>query len=283
MTAPSFIAGRGGRTPAAAQGGPADAALPNAPAGPGLPPGLVRALSLLGLVALWWALAWAKADPRVLPGPEVVLPRLWAEAVQGDLLRHLGITLWRVVQAFALAYALGAALGLAMGRLPRLDRWLDPWLVAFLNLPALVVIVLCFLWIGLNETAAIVAVAINKIPLVAAMLREGGRALDPRLADLAQVYALSPWVRLRHVVLPQLAPHLAAAARAGLSLIWKIVLVVEFLGRGQGTGFKIHLHFQLFDVTMVLVHALAFVAVMLAIDALLLQPVERRARRWRSA
>ena len=69
-------------------------------------------------------------------------------------------------------------------------------------------------------------------------------------------------------MLPQLAPIIAAAARGGIALIWKIVLVVEFLGRSNGIGFKIHLYFQLFDVAMVLVYALSFVAVMLLIEAL---------------
>lgn len=248
-----------------------------------LPGWAVRVLSLSGLLAFWWVLTWAKADPMVLPGPQTVLPRLGAEAISGALWQHLGATLWRVAQAFVAAMSLGLVLGVMMGLMPRLNRWLDPWLVFFLNLPALVVIVLCFLWIGLNETAAIVAVAINKIPLVTAMMREGARALNGQLSDMAQVFGMSPLARLRHILLPQLAPHLASTARSGLSLIWKIVLVVEFLGRGQGVGFKIHLHFQMFDVTMVMVYALSFIAVMLAIETLILQPLERRARRWREA
>ncbi len=243
----------------------------------------MRGLSLLGLVVFWWALAWGKGDPMVLPGPEIVLPRLVEEAASGALWQHLSITLWRVVQAFVAAMSLGLVLGILMGLMPRVNRWLDPWLVFFLNLPALVVIVLCFLWIGLNETAAIVAVAINKIPLVTAMMREGARALNGQLSDMAQVFGMTRVARLRHILLPQLAPHLASTARSGLSLIWKIVLVVEFLGRGQGIGFRIHLHFQMFDVTMVMVYALSFIAVMLAIETLILQPLERRARRWRDA
>ncbi len=70
---------------------------------------------------------------------------------------------------------------------------------------------------------------------------------------------------------------------SGVSLIWKIVLVVEFLGRSDGIGFKIHLYFQLFDVGMVLAYALSFVVVMLAIETLLLRPWETRATRWRNA
>jgi NitT/TauT family transport system permease protein len=85
------------------------------------------------------------------------------------------------------------------------------------------------------------------------------------------------------VVLPQLAPYVAAAARGGVAVIWKIVLVVEFLGRSNGIGFKIHMYFQLFDVGMVLIYALSFVVVMLLAEAALLRPWEARVRRWRAA
>jgi NitT/TauT family transport system permease protein len=246
-------------------------------------PAAVRALSIAGLIAFWWLLAILNGDPRVLPGPADVLPRIWGEFVSGELLRHIQATLARVVAAFVLAMGVGVALGLLMGRSPGLNRWLDAWLVVFLNLPALVVIVLCYLWIGLNEVAAVAAVAINKIPMVTAMMREGARALDPSLDAMARVFRMSWWARMRHVILPQLAPHLASSARSGISLIWKIVLVVEFLGRSSGIGFKIHLYFQLFDVAMVLAYALAFVVVMLLIETLILQPVETRARAWRTA
>lgn len=246
-------------------------------------PALVRALSLGLLLALWIVAAGLTADPSVLPQPWA----LWAPFVKaltsGALPYHLGMTLWRVVCAFVPAMAIGVALGFLMGRFPAVDRWLDPWLVVFLNLPALVLIVLCYLWIGLNETAAILAVVLNKIPNVATILREGARALDPNLDAMAQVYRMWPMARLRHVVLPQLAPFMAGAARSGIAVIWKIVLVVEFLGRSSGIGFQIHFYFQLFDVAMVLVYALSFIGVMLLVEALILQPAERRVRRWRTA
>ncbi|TDX29740.1 ABC transporter permease [Rhodovulum visakhapatnamense] len=244
---------------------------------------VVPLVSILGLFALWAGAAALTADAQILPFPWALAEPL-AEAIRsGELPYHLGRTLIRVAWAFCLAMGLGLALGLAMGRLPRLDRWLDPWLVVFLNLPALVLIVLCYLWIGLTETAAIVAVTLNKIPQVTTVIREGARALSRDLDAMARVYRMPGLARLRHVVLPQLAPFIVAAARSGIAVIWKIVLVVEFLGRSDGIGFQIHLYFQLFDVTMVLVYALSFVVVMLAVEWLLLQPWERRIRRWRAA
>lgn len=245
-------------------------------------PRLIPFLSIAGFFVLWSFAAALSADPEILPAPWLLISPLVRELASGELLYHLSATLWRVVWAFVLAMTLGAVLGMIMGRSERVNLWLDPWLVIFLNLPALVLIVLCYLWIGLTETAAILAVTLNKIPNVATTLREGARALDPNLDAFAKVYRLTWMARMRHVVLPQLAPFIAAAARSGVAVIWKIVLVVEFLGRSSGVGFQIHLYFQLFDVTMVLVYSLSFIVVMLAVEWMLLQPWERRVRRWRS-
>ncbi len=192
-----------------------------------------------------------------------------------------GATLMRVALAFALAMVVGSAIGLVMGRYQIADRLGDPWLVVLLNLPALVIIVLAYVWAGLTETAAIAAVALNKLPIATVTVREGARALDRGLDDMAQVFRMSAWTRMRHVVLPQLAPYLAAAARSGLSLVWKIVLIVELLGRPNGVGFEIGVAFQLFDVTKILTYALAFIAVMLVIETFLVQPLERHVSRWR--
>jgi NitT/TauT family transport system permease protein len=240
----------------------------------------LRLVSLALLIAAWWA-GSQLAGARLLPEPQDVGLAIIAEARSGALAFNLGVTLARVAASFAIAMALGTALGLLMGRYRNVDRLGDPWLVALLNLPALVIIVLAYIWAGLTESAAIAAVALNKLPIATVTVREGARSLDAGLDDMAQVFRMGAWVRLRHVVFPQLAPYLAAAARSGLSLVWKIVLIVELLGRPNGVGFEIGIAFQLFDVTRLLAYAFAFVAVMLVIETFLVQPLERHVSRWR--
>jgi NitT/TauT family transport system permease protein len=241
----------------------------------------IRLASLALLIAVWFAGAQYAADERVLPGPQAVALMMAEEARSGALAFNLGATLSRVAIAFTLATLIGSAIGWVMGRYRAADRFGDPWLIVLLNLPALVIIVLAYIWAGLTETAAIIAVALNKLPIAAVTVREGARALDRGLDDMAHVFRMNAWTRMRHVVLPQLAPYLAAAARSGLSLVWKIVLIVELLGRPNGVGFEIGTAFQLFDVTKILTYALAFTAVMLVIETFLVQPVERHVSRWR--
>jgi NitT/TauT family transport system permease protein len=218
---------------------------------------------------------------RLLPEPKAVALALVDEARSGALTFNLSVTLLRVFASFVIAMALGTVIGLLMGRNPIFDWLADPWLIVLLNLPALVIIVLAYIWAGLTDTAAIAAVALNKLPVAIVTIREGARTLDPTLDEMATVFRMSSGARLLYVILPQLAPYLVATARSGLSLVWKIVLIVEMLGRPNGVGFEIGAAFQLFDVTRILAYALAFTVVMLAIEAFLVQPLERHVSRWR--
>ncbi len=236
--------------------------------------------SLIVLIVLW-AIAAHLAGSRLLPSPMIVVEAIAAELRSGELLGHLGMTLLRVAASFILAMFIGAVIGLAMGRVDLVDKVFDGWLILLLNLPALVTIILFYVWFGLTEIAAILAVAVNKIPTVVVTVREGARALDPDYMDVARVYKFGRWRTLRHVIAPQLTPYFVAAARSGLSLIWKIVLVVELLGRSDGVGFQLGLFFQLFDVTMILAYTLAFVLVIQLLEFGFMQPMERHASRWR--
>ncbi len=235
----------------------------------------------LAVLAAIWEFAAALLESRVLPGPLAVAATILEELRTGEMAWHLGATLARVAASFVLAVVIGTAIGIALGRLGHIDRFFDSWLILFLNLPALVVIILCYVWFGLTEVAAITAVAINKIPNVAVTMREGARSLSKDLAEMAEVYKFGRWRTLRHVTLPQLTPFFLAAARSGLALVWKIVLVVELLGRSNGVGYQLNVAFQLFDVSLILAYAIAFVFVVQAIELGILQPLEMRAQRWR--
>jgi NitT/TauT family transport system permease protein len=241
---------------------------------------MARVLSLAALVALW-ALVAALAHSRLLPDPLSVGAAILVDIRSGELPFQMACTLARVLAAFSVAFSLGVVAGYAMGRWKVVDRYADPWLIVLLNLPALVVIIFAYVWIGLNETAAIVAVALNKLPNVIVVTREGVRSLDAGLDDMSRAFRMKWLTRIRHVVLPQLAPYLAAVSRSSLSISWKIVLVVELIGRPNGVGFVLGSAFSLFDMTKILSYAISFVALMLAIETLLVQPLERRTNRWR--
>ncbi len=216
-----------------------------------------------------------------LPTPETVARVFWLACVTGQLPYNLSMTLLRLVVSFSIAMLLGCSIGIILGRNKKLDAFFDNWLVIFLNIPALVTIILCYVWFGLVESAAILAVVINKLPNVIVTIREGTRTLDQDLLEMARCYHFSKRKTLVHVIWPQLHPFVMGATRSGLALIWKIILVVELLGRSDGMGYQLHLFFQLFDVASILAYTIAFVAVIQLIELLILKPLDKKSLRWR--
>ncbi|CZF85854.1 ABC transporter permease [Grimontia marina] len=244
-------------------------------------PGYQRYL-LPSLLLVFWQWSAVLVNSAEYPTPVQVYNAFVFELFNEQMLSHLGITLWRVFLSFIISMVLGVFFGIMMGRFPKLNELSDPVLILALNIPALVTILLCYLSIGLVETAAVTAVALNKIPTVVAMIREGARVIDNDLMDVAKVFRLPPTKRFFNVFLPQLYPYIMASARTGLSLIWKIVLVVELLGRSNGVGFKLHTMFQFFDIAGILAYTFAFVTVIFLLEALIFRPLDKVVSRGRA-
>lgn len=237
-------------------------------------------VSIALMILLWWSGSILVGE-RLLPSPPTVFGIIGAEAEAGELFAHTGVTLWRVIASFTISMVVGITIGLLMGGIRAVNSALDPWLLFFLNIPALIIIILAYIWMGLTEIAAILAVAVNKVPNVVVTIREGVRAMDHKLQQMAAIFHFGRWKKLRHIVLPELGPYIAVATRSGIALIWKIVLVVELLGRSNGVGFQLYLYFQLFDVAAIIAWGLTFIIIMQAVELFFIQPFERRVNRWR--
>jgi NitT/TauT family transport system permease protein len=235
---------------------------------------LLRLGVIIAISALWQGLAWLIASPD-FPSLFAVINSVQFHLNEGEMMANIFITLRRVLLSFIIAMLLGGIIGIIMGVNARINKLSDSLLIIMLNIPALVTILLCYIWFGLVESAAIAAVVINKIPTVVVMIREGARAVDKDLLAVAKIYQLSASKTFFNVFLPQLYPFIIASARSGLSLIWKIVLVVELLGRSDGVGFALNTLFQFFDIAGILAYTFVFVVIILLIEALIFKPFDK--------
>ena len=242
---------------------------------------ILKILSIFLLFAVWFVLS-SILNLETLPSPVKVFLKLKKDLLNGDILYHLSITLYRVLVSFLLAMFIGIILGIWMGNNKKINNLLDSWNIIFLNIPALVLIILSYVWFGLTELAAIIAVSLNKIPNVIVTIREGAKAVNTQILEVAEIYKVNKIKKFFLFYLPQLYPYLIASARGGISLIWKIVLVVELLGRSNGIGFKLHEFFQFFDITSILAYTFAFVIIMITIENFFFVPLDKMANKWRS-
>lgn len=239
-----------------------------------------RLLSLLSLIIIWQSLS-ILANSDVFPSIVDILRSFFDHLLNKDLIFHVGITLQRVLIAFLIAMFIGIILGILMGLSSKIDNFFDIFLIIGLNIPALVTIIICYIWFGLTDFSAVLAVIINKVPIVVVNIREGVKSMDKKYLQMAQIYNLSWSDIFRKIYLPQIYPYIMATTRLTISLIWKIVLVVELLGRSDGVGFQIAMFFQDFDIKSIFAYSFAFIFIVILIEKIVLNPIENRVKKWR--
>jgi NitT/TauT family transport system permease protein len=240
-------------------------------------PRLVSVLLVFGL----WGLASAGIGSAVIPSPAKVWEAFQAALADGYVWRDMTVTFSRLVAAFALAMALAVGVGLAIGTIGWVARMFDIWITIAAAVPSLLYIVIAYLWLGLNDMAAIVAAAVVVAPSAAFNVIQGVRAIDPGLSEMARAFGISKAAVVRRVLFPQTLPYLFAAARSCLALTWKIVIFVELMGRSSGVGYRIQYFYSLFNMERVLASALPFMLVMLLVELVVLRRLEGYLFRWR--
>ena len=241
---------------------------------------IIRLVSIVAAIGLWWLLSLALTS-TVLPNPVETVATLWGNVTGDGVTKDLKITLFRVLGGLALAMLIGTTVGVTMGLFRKAEKVLDTWVVIAMAVPSLCYTLVCFIMIGLNETATIIAIAITAAPTIAINVWEGVKNIDTRLMSMARVFETTPARTFTRVVLPQILPYLVASTRFGLGIIWKITVFTELIGRPNGVGFKLFYWYQLADMKQVLAWTLLFTMVMLILEFVVLKPVENRLFAWR--
>jgi len=254
------------------------------PSGRGPLTGRIRVVAgaavLVVLVAIaWQAMAYAIGSP--------LTPTLGAIVDKTILLlgttapETTWVTVVRVLLGFLVAFVVALAAGLLMARSPWARAVLEPAVVIGLTVPGLVWALLCVIWFGLSLKSPVAAVALSSAPVITLNVYHGAKAMDADLVEMAHVFNFGPMTRLRKLWLPALSPFLLSGSRLGLSLAWKVIVVVEMFGASNGVGYELNNSFSDQDVAGVLAWTIIFSIVMFVIEYGILRVVEQRVTKWR--
>jgi NitT/TauT family transport system permease protein len=238
-------------------------------------------LAFVVLLAGGWQLMAAKVDSVLVPSIPAVAEAVVDTLSSGLFLPQLGVTLLRVALGFALAFAVSLAVGIGMGRNTTVRRFFEPAVLLGLTVPSLVWALLCVIWFGVGLANPVVAVALSAAPALTLNIFQGIRSIESELIEMTHVYRFSLRRRLRYLWLPAVQPALFSGARIGLSLSWKVIVLVEVFGMSSGVGYQLNNEFGAQNVAGVLSWTLLFGVVMAILEYGVLQALERYFTRWR--
>lgn len=242
---------------------------------------LVPPLLAAVTVAVLWLLLSRIAS--LVPGPIQTIAEAYGLVIEGAFLFHMWESLRRVLVGFVVALVLSLVVGIVMGTSVVGERYFRPMVVIGLTVPGLIWALISVMVFGLSELTAYCAVIITIFPMLVITIWGAVKSMDRDLIDMSTVLRLRPWTKVRSVILPQLVPSIFSATRYGLGLAWKVVVVVELFGTSSGIGYQINRAYQQFSLELVLAWTALFVVVMLVIEHLLINPLERHLTAWRPA
>lgn len=193
-------------------------------------------ITLLGLIAIWWAVARFCGIPAfLLPGPADVAREMWAQA--GFLAQNTLITLLEIGLGLVLGTIGGAILALVMVFSRGLQRWLLPLLLLSQAVPVFTLAPLLVLWLGFGlASKVLMAVLVIFFPVTAAFY-DGLRRTEPGWLDLAQTMGASRLTVLLHVRLMAALPAFGAGLRIAAAVAPIGAILGEWAGASEGLGY----------------------------------------------
>lgn len=194
-----------------------------------------RRLLTAVLVAAFWLALWClgcyianRELLLTLPYPWEVAKTLWHLVGQTAFWAVVARSLWRILWGFVLAVAAGAALAVLTTRYKVAHALLSPLLSLMRAVPVASFIFLMFLWIQAESMPSMIAF-LMVVPLVWENLRQGICQTDRRLLEMARVFRMGRWTRLRYIHLPSVRPYLQAALTTGFGFAWKSGIAAEII------------------------------------------------------
>ena len=186
------------------------------------------------IIVAVWLLIWQAAS--VLTGLELLLASpvnvFWAlVGMFGTKAFYITLanSFVKITLGFLTAFAAGAALGLAAGRFGVIEEILKPPVQLMKTLPIASFIILLLIWFGSDNVAVFIAFIVV-FPMIYTGVIEGVRKADIRLNEMASIFEISVFKRIRCIYVPQILPFVEANLKTGIGMCWKAGVSAEVIG-----------------------------------------------------
>ena len=188
---------------------------------------------------IFWLLAWQMLSMQI--GQEILMV---SPVVAGKRLIQLlpEVHFWstvlhsteRIMGGFLLGALTGNGVAVLAFRHRKVEELCYPMVCVMKSTPVASVIILLLMWMS-SGNLSVGIVFLMTFPILYTNVLEGLQQMDPKLTELAEVFELPKWVRVRWLAIPQLLPYVRAGCALGIGLAWKAGTAAEVIGISGGT------------------------------------------------
>jgi NitT/TauT family transport system permease protein len=200
----------------------------------------------------------------------------------GVIWRHLLITLWESVLAFAIGSIAGVLIGFWFARQPRVAAVFDPYVKMANALPRVVLGPIFALWLGLGIWSKVALGVTLVFFIVFFNVYQGVKEVSTTVLDNGRMLGMSERQLMRHVYWPSALSWMFSSLHTSVGFAVVGAVVGEYLGSAAGLGYLILQAEGTFDVAGVFAGMFVLAVFVILIDYAVTL-VERRLLVWRPA
>jgi len=215
----------------------------------------------------------------ILPSPFTILGTFWRMILNGELIRHLGISIFRVLQGFAYGASLGIVFGILIGLFKKVEQSFAVIFGFLRPIPIIAWMPVLILWMGIDEGSKVTVIAIGSFWPVLLNVINGIKNVDRRYLEVARILEKNKLQTLTKVVLPSALPSIFTGLRVGIGIAWMCVVSAELIAASSGIGYLIMYSRELLQSDVMFVGVFSIGITGLLIDKIL-KTVERKLLKW---
>lgn len=218
--------------------------------------------------------------PFFFSNPVDVGSQIVAWFASGVIWKHLAITLWESVLAFAIGSAGGIIVGFWFARQPRVAAVFDPYVKMANALPRVVLAPIFTLWLGLGIWSKVALGVTLVFFIVFFNVYQGVKEVNTTVLANGRMLGMSEKQLLRHVFWPSALSWMFSSLHTSVGFAVVGAVVGEYLGSAAGLGYLIQQAEGTFDVAGVFAGMFVLSAFVILID-IGVTMVERRLLVWK--
>lgn len=197
-----------------------------------------RIYPILVVMCLWEILGRSKVVPYYfLPPMSDIIFIFIARIIDGSLLFHSSITLYRALTGYVLSILMGIPLGICMANFKIIRWFFDPIVALILPLPPIVLIPAFTLWFGVGHESKILLVIIACVFIIALSTYNGARNISTLMVWSARALGTSKRRILWRIMVPASMPFIFNGLQVSLPISLIVAFVFEMVSGGTGLGF----------------------------------------------
>lgn len=195
---------------------------------------LRKTIAVIAALLVWQIGAMWLGQRVLLVSPISVAGRLCTIWQEPEFFSAIWFSFSRIACGFFAGFGLGIVLAMLAGLFPILETIFLPYLLTIKSVPIASFIVIALLWLSSAQLSVFISF-LMVLPIVYNNVLAGIRAVDPKMREMAQIFALSFPKRFGFIWLAQIKPYLLSACATSIGLAWKSGIAAEIIGIPDGS------------------------------------------------